>query len=59
MFYPLLRGVSQKGLAGKLNIDPSTLARLERDEGKPSCKLKEKFIEFFKKSRLCNERIEE
>jgi transcriptional regulator with XRE-family HTH domain len=34
--YRKVLGVSQKELAQKLGVDPSTLARWERDEGKPS-----------------------
>jgi transcriptional regulator with XRE-family HTH domain len=34
--YRKVRGITQKELAQKLGIDPTTLARWERGEGKPS-----------------------
>ncbi len=40
--YRHLRGISQKELAKIMEIDPTTLARRERDEGRPSKKLAER-----------------
>jgi transcriptional regulator with XRE-family HTH domain len=42
-----LRGLSQKALARRFGIDPTTLGRWERDEGQPSKKLLEKLNCYF------------
>ena len=42
-----LLGLTQKELARWLGIDPSTLGRWERNEGKPSRKLLERLNAFF------------
>jgi transcriptional regulator with XRE-family HTH domain len=37
VYYRRLTGMTQKELAKKLNVDPTTLARWERGERKPDC----------------------
>jgi len=46
--YRYLRGISQKGLASQLGVDPTTLARWEKDEGNASGSLRERLSQFLK-----------
>ena len=41
-----LHGLSQKKLAQQLGIDPTTLARWEKDQARPSKRLKTRLCEF-------------
>lgn len=47
LVYRYLRGITQRALAGELDVDPSTLGRWERNERRPSDKLFEKLSSFF------------
>jgi transcriptional regulator with XRE-family HTH domain len=42
-----LLGITQKELAKRLKIDPSTLGQWEKGKGKPSKKISEKLVGFF------------
>ncbi|MBI4547551.1 MAG: helix-turn-helix transcriptional regulator [Ignavibacteriae bacterium] len=44
--YRRLHGLSQKRFAKELGIDPTTLARWEKGESKPSNKLKKRLFTF-------------
>ncbi len=45
--YRKLLGINQDNFARQLGIDPTTLSRLERDENKPSGKIKKRIEIFF------------
>lgn len=44
VLYRRLQGISQKGLARQLGVDPGTIGRWERNESQPCSKLNEKLF---------------
>jgi len=49
--YRRVMGITQKELARRLGVDPSTLARWETGRGQPSKKLRERLEDFLKANR--------
>ena len=54
---PRLLGVTQKELAHRLGVDPSTLGRWKRDKGKPSGRCHDRLLTFLADQPLDSRKI--